>query len=67
MLKKGLPPELINEAIQALNEYQGAIMKVGEATQTNHKTNRCYANIIFDIGHLKNELKNANSNRRSNT
>jgi len=67
MLKKGLPPELINEAIQALNEYQGAIMKAGEATQINHKTNTHYTNIIFDIGHLINELKNVNSNRRSNT
>tara|TARA_R110000824_G_scaffold61487_4_gene163533 strand:- start:5374 stop:5562 length:189 start_codon:yes stop_codon:yes gene_type:complete len=62
MLAPGLSPELINQAIQALKEYQGAIMKAGEATQVDYKLNSNYANIIFAMGHLITELKNANCN-----
>ena len=62
MLKPGLPPEFRSEVIRALNEYQMAIMKAGEATQVDYKTNAHYAGIIFEIGHLIQELKNANSN-----
>ena len=62
MLKPGLPPQLIDEVIRALKEYQGAIMKAGEVTQVDHKVNTHYANIIFEIGYLTQELRNANSN-----
>tara|TARA_R110002110_G_scaffold12765_3_gene61104 strand:+ start:322 stop:423 length:102 start_codon:yes stop_codon:yes gene_type:complete len=33
MLKPGLPPDLINEVIRALKEYEAAIMKAGEVTR----------------------------------
>tara|TARA_R110001583_G_scaffold57977_2_gene173248 strand:- start:273 stop:461 length:189 start_codon:yes stop_codon:yes gene_type:complete len=62
MLRPGLPPDLINQAIGALKEYEAAIMKAGEATQTDYKANVHYVNIIFEIEHLIQDLKNANSN-----
>ena len=61
-MKEGLPPQLINEAITALKEYKSAIMKIGEATQVDRRSNSHYVNIIFEIGHLTQELKNANNN-----
>ena len=62
MLRPGLPPDLINQAIGALKEYEAAIMKAGEATQTDYKANVHYVNIIFEIGCLIQELQDANSN-----
>lgn len=62
MLKSGLPPELCAEVIRALKEYEGAIMKAGEVTQMDHKTNGNYVNIIFSIGNIIQELKDANRN-----
>lgn len=62
MLKPGLPPDLINEVIRALNEYRDAIMKAGEVTQHDHKSNAHYVNIIFEINHLIKEIKDANRN-----
>jgi len=62
MLRHPVPPALKAEAIQALNEYRDAIMKVGEATHTDHTSNIHYVNIIFEIGFLIKELKNADSN-----
>ena len=62
MLKPGLPPDLINEVIRALKEYEAAIMKAGEVTQHNHKSNVHYVNIIFELNHIIKELKDANRN-----
>jgi len=62
MLKRGLPPQLLDEVIRALNEYQAAIMKAGEVTQSNYKSNVHYVNIIFELNHIIKELKNANRN-----
>lgn len=62
MLKPGLPPQLLDEVIRALNEYQSAIIKAGEVTQQDHKSNVHYVNIIFEINHLVKELKDANRN-----
>jgi len=62
MLKPGLPPQLLDEVIRALNEYQAAIMKAGEVTQSNYKSNAHYVNIIFELNHIIKELKNANRN-----
>jgi hypothetical protein len=62
MLKPGLPPQLLDEVIRALNEYQAAIMKAGEVTQSNYKSNVHYVNIIFELNHIIKELKNANRN-----
>tara|TARA_R110000824_G_scaffold103374_2_gene245561 strand:+ start:187 stop:375 length:189 start_codon:yes stop_codon:yes gene_type:complete len=62
MLKPGLPPDLINEVIRALKEYEAAIMKAGEVTQINYKTNSRYVGLIFEIGHIIKELKDANGN-----
>ena len=62
MLKPGLPPQLLDEVIRALNEYQAAIMKAGEITQSNYKSNVHYVNIIFELNHIIKELKNANRN-----
>ena len=62
MLKPGLPPDLKNEVIRALKEYKSAIMKAGEVTQINYKTNAHYVNIIFEVGHIIRELENVNGN-----
>lgn len=62
MLKPGLPPDLKNEVIRALKEYKSAIMKAGEVTQINYKTNVHYVNIIFEVEHIIRELKNVNGN-----
>lgn len=62
MLKPGLPPDIRNEVIRALKEYQGAIMKAGEVTQDDYKTNVHYVNIIFELGHIIKELHDANRN-----
>ncbi len=62
MLKPGLPPQLLDEVTRALNEYLAAILKAGEVTQQNHKTNVHYVNIIFELNHLINELKDVNRN-----
>jgi len=62
MLKPGLPPQLLDEVIRALNEYLAAIMKAGEVTQTDYKSNVHYVNIIFEINHLIKEIKDANRN-----
>tara|TARA_R110002110_G_scaffold79479_1_gene207661 strand:+ start:655 stop:843 length:189 start_codon:yes stop_codon:yes gene_type:complete len=62
MLKPGLPPGLIDEVIRALNEYHDAIMKAGEVTQQDYKSNGHYVNIIFELGHIIKELKDANRN-----
>ena len=62
MLKPGLPPDLKNEVIRALKEYEAAIMKAGEVTQINYKTNVHYVNIIFEVEHIIRELKNVNGN-----
>tara|TARA_R110000796_G_scaffold4472_1_gene17340 strand:+ start:1018 stop:1206 length:189 start_codon:yes stop_codon:yes gene_type:complete len=62
MLKPGLPPDLKNEVIRALKEYESAIMKAGEVTQINYKTNVHYVNIIFEVEHIIRELKNVNGN-----
>tara|TARA_R100001377_G_C3156235_1_gene98090 strand:+ start:129 stop:317 length:189 start_codon:yes stop_codon:yes gene_type:complete len=62
MLKPGLPPDLKNEVIRALKEYEAAIMKAGEVTQVNYKTNVHYVNIIFEVEHIIRELENVNGN-----
>ena len=62
MIKHGLPPGLIDEVIRALNEYRDAIMKAGEVTQQDYKSNVHYVNMIFELGHIIKELKDANSN-----
>ena len=62
MLKDAVHPQIIEEAIRALNESRGTIMRAGEVTQVDHKANTHYVNIIFEIGHLITELKNAYSN-----
>ena len=62
MLKPGLPPDLKKEVIRALKEYEAAIMKAGEVTQINYKTNVHYVNIIFEVEHIIRELKNVNGN-----
>jgi len=62
MLKPGLPPPLFDEVIRALNEYRDAIMKAGEVTQQDYKRNTHYVNIIFELGHIIKELKDANRN-----
>ena len=62
MIKGGLPPGLIDEVIRALNEYRDAIMKAGEVTQQDYKSNARYVNMIFELGHIIKELKDANSN-----
>ena len=62
MLKPGLPPQLIDEVISALNEYRDAIMKAGEVTQQDYKSNAHYVNMVFELGHILKELKDANSN-----
>jgi len=62
MIKGGLPPGLIDEVIRALNEYRDAIMKAGEVTQQDYKSNVHYVNMIFELGHIIKELKDANSN-----
>jgi len=62
MIKGGLPPGLIDEVIRALNEYRDAIMKAGEVTQQDYKSNVHYVNMIFELGHIIKELKDANRN-----
>jgi hypothetical protein len=62
MLKPGLPPDLKNEVIRALKEYEAAIMKAGEVTQINYKTNGHYVSLIFELGHIIRELKDVNGN-----
>ena len=62
MLKPGLPPQLINEVIRALKQYEAAIMKAGEVTQINYMDNVHYVNIIFEVAHIIRELENVNGN-----
>ncbi len=66
MLRPGLSEHDRNEALRLLTEVSRTITSIGEITLVDHKVDGRYVNLIFDIGKIKQELHNANSNRRRN-
>ena len=57
MLKNGLHPENIGQAIKVLNQAKKMICDVGDHTEEDWKTNSRYASIIIDVSTLIKELK----------
>jgi len=62
MLRTHLPPQQKHHASTTLKQILDTIMQIGEATQTDYLSNSRYANLIFDLGSLIQELDSADRN-----
>tara|TARA_R100000479_G_scaffold139443_1_gene75559 strand:- start:14 stop:202 length:189 start_codon:yes stop_codon:yes gene_type:complete len=62
MLKPNIPPQQRNHASATLKQMLDTIIHIGQATQQDYVSNSHYANLIFDIGKIIQELDSANRN-----
>jgi len=62
MLRTHLPPQQKHHASTTLKQILDTIIQIGKATQQDYLSNSKYSNLIFDIGHLIQELDYADRN-----
>jgi len=62
MLRPNIPPQQKQHASSTLKQILETIIQIGQATQTDYVSNSRYANLIFDLGSLIQELDHADRN-----
>ena len=62
MLRDNIPLQQKHNATETLKQILETIIQIGEATQVSPMANSRYVNLIFDIGHLIQELDRADRN-----
>ena len=62
MLRSNLPPQQKERASATLKQILETIIQIGQATQQDYLSNGKYSNLMFDIGHLIQELDYADRN-----
>jgi hypothetical protein len=62
MLRPNLPPQQKQRASDTLKQILETIIQIGQATQQDYVSNGKYANLIFDIGYLIQEMDHADRN-----
>jgi len=62
MLRQNIPPQQKQHASSTLKQILDTIIQIGQATQTDYVSNSRYANLIFDLGSLIQELEHADRN-----
>ena len=62
MIRSNLPPQQKQRASDTLKQILETIIQIGQATQQDYLSNSIYANLMFDIGHLIQELDRADRN-----
>ena len=62
MLRSNLPPQQKERASATLKQILETIIQIGQATQQDYLSNSKYSNLMFDIGHVIQELDYADRN-----